>query len=208
MRGSSRLVCCLAVGVVAVSVVLWGLPDSGGRRSAQAESPAPWALAADAPLFTAGRDWGPRPKHGDRGLATDREVAGGVVLALPDGAFVAYDYGASRWVRVDAQGRMAPLTGARHLPSPGAVVDVAAAPDGSLVAGGFDDGRIVRRAPDGGVTTVLDVKRGKSVSATDLTVRPDGAILVADGSANRVVLVRDGVVSVVAGTGADGRSDR
>jgi hypothetical protein len=164
-----------------------------------------WALDPAGRLFTvAGRDAGPyAPPASPSSLpapATERETVPTEVLALPDNAFAVKG---DVWYRVDRRGVMAPLPGWQRLRELKAdETRVAAAPDGSLiVAADVDVGpsRIVRLSPDGQLTTVID---GRGASA--LAVRPDGAILAADDFGHRIVLIRDGVVTPVAGTGRDG----
>src|SRR4051812_9955308 len=197
----------LAVGVVVgpLSLNVVRANDHAAPRpsAVAAQTSAPWALDLGAPLFTAaGRDWGPQPKYRAPGPATDRAGGADGVLALPGDAFVIVDVSDGRWLRVDARGQMSRLLGSRQLAeNPEAV---AAAPDGSVLVREEDNG-IVRLAPDGQLTTVLNAQTANDLGAVGLAVQPDGGILAAGGAQNRVSLIRDGATRTVAGTGTDGR---
>jgi hypothetical protein len=173
--------------------------------SAQGPTAGEWALMPGARLFTAaGRDAGPAPPRGSTGPATDREAEGASVVALPGNAFLIVDVSRDRWLRVDARGRMAPLPGSRQLPDN--THSVAAAPDGSVLVANAN--KVLRLATDGTLSTLFDGagQPAGDVQATGLAVRADGGVLIADGGHNRVLLLRDGAVSTVAGMGAGGQN--
>lgn len=84
---------------------------------------------------------------------------------------------------------------------------LALTPDGTLIVGEQDFGRLRRVAPDGTLTTWVDGVGGaikaNFVDLTDLALLPDGALLVASHGLRKVVRVSAaGTVEPFAGTGA------
>jgi hypothetical protein len=199
----------LAIGGFALALGTHVLASTNARRSAvtgaQEPSMAAWSLAHGTPLFTAaGRDVGAQPMRAPTGSATNRDAGNDGVVALPNDEFVVVDISHGRWLRVDARGRLAPLPGSGQLPKDADAV--AAAPDGSLLVAA--EGGVVRLSPDGRLTTVLaggSAPQGSDISVGGLAVRADGGTLIADWRNNRVLLVRDGSASTVAGNGAGDR---
>jgi hypothetical protein len=167
--------------------------DGGPATAAKISQPLGLAVAADGSVLIA-----------DRGSARVRRVAPGGTISTIAGTGTA-----------GFSGDGGPATGAMlHSPE-----GLAIAADGGVLIADSDNDRVRRVAPGGTISTFAgsgtDGDSGDGGPATaaafrlprGVAVAPDGSVLIADYTANRVRRVApDGVIGTVAGTGAVGYS--
>jgi serine/threonine-protein kinase len=167
--------------------------DGGQATSAQLDSPVGLALAADGSVVIADND-----NDVVRRVAPD-----GVISTIAGTGTAGYS------------GDGGPGTGAQLRDPYG----LAVAADGAVLIADTGNDRVRRLAPDGIITTVagngVDGNGGDGGPATaaeldtarGIAAAPDGSLLIADSSGDRVRRVApDGIISTIAGTGVGGYS--
>ena len=211
-----RLRRAVRLGLVAASIV------AGGAAASTAAAP---------PLITTVAGNGVAGRTGDGGPAVAAEInhPRGIAV-LPSGGFLFAEPYNNTVRRVAPDGTISTVAGTGVAgfggdggPATRAALNfvhgVAVMPDGGFVVDDFFNNRIRRVSPDGTITTVVGDGRqrfagdgGPAAEASIALPRgiaslPDGELLIADSSNQRIRLVRrDGTIVTVAGTGVAGSS--
>ena len=176
---------------------------------------------------------GGRAGYNDPVSATSLNYPQGLALDRAGNLFIADTF--NHVVRrLDSQGRLTvfagsiPGHGGDGGPAAAAQISlpmaVAAGPDGSVYISDAGSSRIRRVAPDGTIRTIAGygpaqdtygggyagdggpAEKGKLFSATDLKCDAAGALYLVDGGNHRLRIIRQGIITTLAGTGAMGRA--